>query len=91
MIVEYIRYKIPRSQSSEFEAGYAEAASALDASEHCLGYELSHGLEEPHRYILRIEPANRCHKRSRSRFDQFVDVSFTVEITATGDRGGRRV
>lgn len=55
MVVEYIRYQIPAAQSNEFEAAYTEAAASLDASEHCLGYELSRGVEEPDRYILRIE------------------------------------
>lgn len=55
MVVEYIRYRIPVAQGSEFEVAYSEAAPSLDASEHCLGYELSRGVEEPDRYILRIE------------------------------------
>lgn len=56
MIVEYIRYRIPQGErQGDFESAYAEAAASLDASEHCLSYELSHGVEEPENYILRIE------------------------------------
>ena len=55
MIVEYIRYKIPADRSEAFEAAYAAAAPSLDASEHCLRYELARGAEEPENYILRIE------------------------------------
>ena len=55
MVVEYIRYRIPEESRDEFERAYAEAGKSLDASEHCLGYELSHGVEEPDNYILRIE------------------------------------
>jgi quinol monooxygenase YgiN len=55
MVVEYIRYRIPHERQARFEAAYGEAAVSLDASEHCLAYELSHGVEEPERYILRIE------------------------------------
>lgn len=54
MIIEYIRYQIPAAQSGAFEQAYAEAASSLDASVHCLGYELARGVEEPEHYILRI-------------------------------------
>jgi quinol monooxygenase YgiN len=55
MVVEYIRYRIPHERQERFEAAYRNAASSLDASEHCLAYELSHGVEESERYILRIE------------------------------------
>ena len=62
MIVEYIRYKLnkPAEDSHEsllrsFEAAYRAASSSLDASPHCLGYELSRCVEEQDRYILRIE------------------------------------
>lgn len=55
MIVEYIRYAIPQQDAARFEQAYATARVALDRSEHCLSYELSQGVEEPERYILRIE------------------------------------
>lgn len=56
MIVEYIRYRIADPERrAEFEKAYATAAEQLDLAPQCLGYELSHGLEEPDRYILRIE------------------------------------
>ena len=62
MIVEYIRYKLnehatePREDAvGTFEAAYRAASPSLDASPHCLGYELSRCIEEPGRYILRIE------------------------------------
>lgn len=54
MIVEYIRYKISPSDAPRFEQDYAEAGRSLDASAHCLGYELSRCLDEPGSYILRI-------------------------------------
>ena len=41
MIVEYIRYNIPAEDQATFERAYASAAPALDASPHCLGYELA--------------------------------------------------
>jgi quinol monooxygenase YgiN len=62
MTVEYIRYKFNEqpagsggSIAGAFEAAYRVAASSLDASPHCLGYELSRCVEEQDRYILRIE------------------------------------
>lgn len=55
MIVEYIRYKIPPSDASRFEQDYAEAGRSLDASAHCLDYELTRCLDEPGSYILRIQ------------------------------------
>lgn len=40
MIVEYIRYTVPETQSAEFERGYAEAGTSLKDSAHCRAYEL---------------------------------------------------
>lgn len=55
MVVEYIRYRIPEGRAAALEAAYQQARAALDASEHCLSYELSRGVEDPSSYILRIE------------------------------------
>ncbi|HLL41388.1 MAG TPA: antibiotic biosynthesis monooxygenase [Rubrobacteraceae bacterium] len=56
MVVEYVRYCIvDTDRRAEFERSYGRAAESLDASFHCLGYELTHGVEEPEHYILRIE------------------------------------
>lgn len=62
MIVEYIRYVIknhPTDSHEEtftsFEMAYLEAAKSLDATPHCLAYELTRCVEEPWRYTLRIE------------------------------------
>ncbi|WP_110945524.1 antibiotic biosynthesis monooxygenase [Streptomyces avicenniae] len=56
MIVEYIRYRIPeQDRRTAFEQAYATAAAQLDLAPQCLAYELSHGVEEPERYVLRIE------------------------------------
>lgn len=55
MVVEYIRYEIAPERRDALEAAYDQAQDPLEASEHCLAWELSHGVEEPDRYILRIE------------------------------------
>lgn len=55
MIIEYIRYRIPRNEQDAFESAYAQAQAPLIASEYCLGYELSHCVEDTDNYILRIE------------------------------------
>jgi quinol monooxygenase YgiN len=53
MIVEYIRYEIADAES--FERAYEAARAALDASPHCLAYELARCTEEPAFFTLRIE------------------------------------
>jgi heme-degrading monooxygenase HmoA len=55
MIIEYIRYRIPRERHREFEGAYTNASGLLNASNHCQMYELTHCAEEPELYILRIE------------------------------------
>jgi quinol monooxygenase YgiN len=55
MIVEYTRYKIDEGRRSVFEKAYKKAGESLDASSHCLAYELSHCTEDPEHYVLRID------------------------------------
>ena len=55
MIVEYTRYKIANDKQKEFENAYTRAENSLKMSPHCLRYELSHCVEEPEYYTLRIE------------------------------------
>jgi len=55
MIIEYIRYKISKERQKDFELAYGKAENALRSSSHCLNYDLSHCIEKPEHYILRIE------------------------------------
>jgi quinol monooxygenase YgiN len=55
MIVEYTRYKIDEARRNNFEDAYKKAGESLEASSHCLRYELSHCVEDPDHYALRIE------------------------------------
>ena len=49
MVIEYIRYRIDAGRAEGFEQAYAEAASSLAASSHCLSYEVARGVEAPNR------------------------------------------
>ncbi|MGK5548894.1 putative quinol monooxygenase [Streptomyces sp. URMC 127] len=56
MTVEYTRYRIADPERrAAFEKACAAAAEHLYAAPQCLGYELAHGVEEPERFVLRIE------------------------------------
>ena len=55
MVVEYIRYEVPAAQHDEFVAAYRSAGHELQASGHCLSYEISEGVEEPDNFTVRIE------------------------------------
>ena len=46
---------IDEHHSAEFEHAYRDASGLLDASEHCLGYEIARGIEQPEHFIVRIE------------------------------------
>jgi quinol monooxygenase YgiN len=72
MIIEYIRYRIPEPQTTEFLQAYKQAQHALQASPHCLRYELSRCLEEPARHVLRIEwDSVEGHLQGFRRSEQF--------------------
>ncbi len=76
MIVEYIRYTIDGDSAEAFEAAYTRARESLDASVHCLGYELTRCVEEPSSYTLRIEwDSKEGHERGfrgSGEFQQFL-------------------
>jgi quinol monooxygenase YgiN len=55
MVVEYIRYEVPPDKHDEFVAGYKSAGRDLEASSHCLKYEIAEGVEEPNNFVVRIE------------------------------------
>jgi quinol monooxygenase YgiN len=76
MINEYIRYRIDEGQRAAFLDGYAAAAKHLEASPHCLGYELSHCTEDGSAFILRIhwtsEEAHLQGFRKSAQFPPFL-------------------
>lgn len=55
MLVEYIRYEVPAARHAEFLASYQAAARELAASDQCLSYEVSQGVEEPDHFMVRIQ------------------------------------
>ena len=55
MVIEYIRYRVAPDRSEEFERAYRRAAASLDASPHCLAYELARAIADPETYVVRIE------------------------------------
>ncbi|MGE6757736.1 putative quinol monooxygenase [Corallococcus interemptor] len=55
MVVEYIRYDVPSERAGAFLEAYQRAGEHLRASAHCLRYEVSRGVEEPHHFVVRIE------------------------------------
>ena len=55
MVIEIIRYDIAAGHESAFEGAYARAGRHLDRSPNCLGYQITRCVEEPDRYIVRIE------------------------------------
>jgi quinol monooxygenase YgiN len=102
MIIEYIRYEMPRDSVKGFIEAYARAASHLQASPNCLTFELSQGVEEPGRCIVRIEwdsvEGHERHFTSSEGFTQFIDeirpwLAYIVEMghyeaTAVRSPGG---
>ena len=52
--VEIIRYSISEDQRRGFEEAYQKAGEVLKNSAYCLGYEVTHGTDEPQHYIVRI-------------------------------------
>lgn len=55
MMVEYTRYEIDEKRRRTFEEDYMKAGKFLEASNHCVAYELAHCTEDAYHYRLRIE------------------------------------
>jgi heme-degrading monooxygenase HmoA len=54
-VIEYIRYEFPPDATQEFEAAYQAVGRFLTESPHCTGWQLARGVEEPGRFVVRIE------------------------------------
>lgn len=54
MIVEYVRYRMGAHQPEELTSAYREASQHLQDAPSCLGYELSHCVEDPALVTVRI-------------------------------------
>jgi len=80
MIVEYIRYSIPKSRIDEFQNAYRLAGQQLRSSDHCLGYELAKCSEDAGQYILRIEwDSAQGHLQGFRREPQFAEFYRHVQ------------
>jgi quinol monooxygenase YgiN len=55
MIIEYIRYKISKEMQEQFDNTYNRAEEVQREPSLCLKYDLSHCIEKPEPYALRIE------------------------------------
>ena len=55
MIIKYKRYKISREMQEQFDNTYNRAEEVQREPSHCLNYDLSHCIEKPEPYALRIE------------------------------------
>lgn len=55
MIVEYIRYAVPKARGAAFVEAYDTARAPLMASPHCTSFDLGRCVEDPTQFVLRIE------------------------------------
>lgn len=80
MIVEYIRYAVPSERTGEFEAAYDRAGRVLQASPHCLRFEVALGVEEPEHFVVRIEwDSVEGHERDFRDSPQFAEFFAAVK------------
>jgi quinol monooxygenase YgiN len=80
MVVEYIRYHIDAARGDEFERAYTKAGSSLEASSHCLTYEVARGVEDPASYVVRIEwDSVEGHEQGFRRSPEFREFFAAVK------------
>lgn len=72
--VEYIRYTIDPARADKFEQAYRDATAALARSAVCERWEMLRCVEEPDRYVMRIEWTSMNDHLSEFRTsDEFKD------------------
>jgi quinol monooxygenase YgiN len=105
MIVEYTRYKIDSTRREAFERAYKKAVGSLEASTHCVAYELSHCTEDSDHYILRIEwdsqeghlqgfrssPEFRAFFAAVQPFVKDIEEMRHYEVLSTGTKSEQRL
>ena len=80
MVIEYIRYQVPRERHAEFLAAYRAAGADLAASSHCIRFEISQGVEEPDHFIVRIEwDSVQGHEQGFRTSEQFAPFFAKVK------------
>ncbi len=55
MIVEYLRYSIDAARQAAFISDYTNAAVPLQSSAYCQAYEFCQCVEDPSKFIIRIQ------------------------------------
>jgi heme-degrading monooxygenase HmoA len=54
MILEVANLQVKPGQTAAFEAAFAQAQSIIASMPGYLGYELQHGIEDDHQYLLLV-------------------------------------
>jgi quercetin dioxygenase-like cupin family protein/heme-degrading monooxygenase HmoA len=76
LMVEYIQYRMPVEHGDRFAETYEQAGEVLARSPHCRGWELRRSVEEPERFVVRIEwDSQEGHEegfRGSPDFEQFL-------------------
>ena len=78
MIVEYIRYLIESERADAFRQAYAAAAAVLQRDPRCLSYEIVQGVEEPTRFVVRIEWTSLADHLEGFRHDPAFNEFFAL-------------
>jgi hypothetical protein len=84
MIVEYIRYKIDPSGTSEFDDAYRRAGVLLDASPHCQRWEATRCVDEPEKQIVRMSADFKPFLEATQPFYSDIEVMTHYQVTANG-------
>lgn len=78
MIVEYARYAVVPSRAEDFRLAWAQAAELLQADPRCLAYEVSEAVDEPGRFLVRLEWDSPKLGLGRLRKDPAFDRFFAL-------------
>jgi truncated hemoglobin YjbI/quinol monooxygenase YgiN len=54
VITEYLRYRIPDGQGSQFEDAYRRAGEILSQAPQCVGWDVARSVDEPACHVVRI-------------------------------------
>lgn len=77
MIIEYLRYTIDEARQSAFITDYKNAAVPLQSSDYCQEYEFTQCVEDPSKFVIRIQWTSAEDHLNKFRGSQEFKAFFT--------------
>ena len=73
-VIEVFRYELSPQQVAQFEQAISEAMHILDTEKRVISYEIAKNLDEPGKYIIRMEWESREDQAEYTKSAEFLQI-----------------